>query len=116
LTRTIAREEEWKRCEAQNDIIEWGAEVTGWEATPPASPIPRVDVAGAGLWPGVTMVEQLAQAGTWPTEEEYLAKCLADCVQVKVSVEVHSSVGDLVEGHTACRSLISYSLPTRCLT
>jgi hypothetical protein len=27
---------------------------------------------GASTWPGVT-AEQLAQARTWPTEEEYLA-------------------------------------------
>jgi hypothetical protein len=42
-------------------------------------------------------------------EEEYLAKC----VQVEVSIEVHSSVGELVEGHTACRLSISYLLPIR---
>jgi hypothetical protein len=59
-------------------------------------------------------VEQLAQAGTWPTEEEYLTEWLAEHTQVLVSVEVHSSVGEFVEGHTTCRSLLLYSLPIRC--
>jgi hypothetical protein len=36
------------------------------------------------------MTEQLAQAGAWPTEDEYLTKQ----VQLEVSVEVHSSVGE----------------------
>jgi hypothetical protein len=44
-------EEEWKEREAQNNVVQWGAEVTGWEATPPASPVARVDVTGAGIWP-----------------------------------------------------------------
>jgi hypothetical protein len=59
LARIIARGEEWKEQERQNDAIQWGDEVTGWEATPPASPVPKVDVAGVGIWP--TTEEHLAQ-------------------------------------------------------
>jgi hypothetical protein len=94
---------EWEEQQKQNDSIQWGVEVTSWEATLFASPVPRVDVAGVGIWPGVT-ADQLAQAGTWPMEDEYLA----EWVQVEVCFEVHSSVGELVKGHTACRSSISH--------
>jgi hypothetical protein len=73
--------------------------VIGWEATPPASPIPRIDVTRAGIW--LTTGEHLAQARTWPTKEEYLA----EQVQVEMSVEVHSSVGELIREHTTCRLL-----------
>jgi hypothetical protein len=66
-------EMEWEEWQRQNDSIQWGVEVTGWEATPPASPVPRVDVTGVGIWPGV-IVDQLAQAGTLPIEDEYLAE------------------------------------------
>jgi hypothetical protein len=106
LARTISREQEWEEREAQNNAVQWGTEVMGWEATPLASPIPRIDAAGVGIWP--TTEERLAQAGTWPTEDEYLAEQM----QVEVSVEVHTSVGELVREHTACRLLyiISYRL------
>jgi hypothetical protein len=106
LVRMISWEEEWKEWECQNDAVQWGAEATGWEATPPASPVPRVDAAGVGIWP--TTEEHLAWAGTWPSEDELLA----EWVSVEVSVEVHTSIGELVEEHTACRLLyiISYRL------
>jgi hypothetical protein len=97
LMRTIAREEGWKECEAQNDAVQCGAEATGWEATPSASPVSRVDVAEAGIWP---TPEELVDAwvAAWPGFPP-------DHVAVEVSVEVHSDVGDLAEGHSACRSL-----------
>jgi hypothetical protein len=39
-----------------------------------------------------------AQVAAWPGFPP-------DCVAVNVFVEVHSSVGDLVREHSACRSL-----------
>jgi hypothetical protein len=69
----------------------------------------RVDSAGATQWPGLS-ADQLAQAGTWPTEEELLAEQLARHVRVEVSVEVHSNIDDLVEEYTACRLLFIMSV------
>jgi hypothetical protein len=108
--RTVAREEEWNNCEVQNDTVQWGVGATGWEVTPPASPVPQVDVPQFGPW-AVTS-EQIAQGGTWPTEEEDLADHdrLAGRMQVEVFVKVHSSVGDLVEEHTACRCFLVFIL------
>jgi hypothetical protein len=99
LAWTIARGEEWREQDRQNEAVQWGTEATGWEATHPTSPVPRVDAAGVGIWP--VTEGQLAHAGTWPTEDEYLAKRM----QVEVSVEVHSSIGELVGEHSTCRLL-----------
>jgi hypothetical protein len=104
LVQMHAREEEWKEREHHNDTVQWGVKATGWEVTPPASLVPRADAAGAGIWP--VTAGQLAQASTWPTEEEYLAKQ----VQVEVSIEVHLSVGELIREHTACRLLSLFIL------
>jgi hypothetical protein len=93
LAHTVVREEEWRERECHNDGIQWGTEANGWEVTPPVSPVPHVDSVGVGSWPGVT-AEQLAQAGTWPTEEEYLDEGLAERVQVEVSVR--GSVGPII--------------------
>jgi hypothetical protein len=93
------KEEDWKRCEAQNDAVEWGTKVTGWEASPPPSPVARVNVAGASIWP--TTAEHLARVGTWPTQEELLN----ERVSMEVTVEVHTSIGDLTGEHSICRSL-----------
>jgi hypothetical protein len=53
------------------------------------------------------MAEQVAQGGTWPDDEELYAEreCLrlGGRVPIEVSVEVHTSVGDLIEEHTTCR-------------
>jgi hypothetical protein len=110
LVRTVAREEEWKDREAQNDAVQWGVGAIGWEVTPPASPVSQVDVPRFRPW-AVTS-EQIAQGRTWPTEEEDLADRdrLAGRMQVEVSVEVHSSVGDLIEEHTACRCFLVFVL------
>lgn len=72
LAWTITRGKEWEEREHQNEAVQWGTLETDWEVTPPSSPAPRVDSAAIGSWLGVT-AEQLAQGGTWPTEEEYLA-------------------------------------------
>jgi hypothetical protein len=107
LTRTIAREKEWEDRQAQNDTIQWGTSTpgAGWEVTPPASPVFQDGVPWFGPW-GLT-AEQVAQGGTWPDDEELYAKreCLrlGGRVPIKVSVEVRSSVGDLIEERTACR-------------
>jgi hypothetical protein len=53
------------------------------------------------------MAEQVAQGGTWPTDKELYAK--RECLRlggrflIEVSVEVRSSIGDLVEECTTCR-------------
>jgi hypothetical protein len=75
--------------------------VTGWEATPPASPVPQVDVAGAGIWP---TPEELVddQVAAWPGFPP-------DHVATDMSVEVHSDIRDLAEGHSACRSLYDFN-------
>jgi hypothetical protein len=53
------------------------------------------------------MAKQVAQGGTWPTDEELYAEHerlrLGGRVPIEVSVEVWTSVGDLVEERTACR-------------
>jgi hypothetical protein len=53
------------------------------------------------------MAEQVAQGGTWATNEEQYADCerlrLGGRVSIEVSIEVRSSVGDLIEERTACR-------------
>jgi hypothetical protein len=85
--------------EVQNNAIQLGVEVTGWEATPPASPVPRVNIAGAGIWP--TTMEHLAWVGTWPTPDELVEKQMS----VEVSVEVHTSVEELTWEHTTFKSL-----------
>jgi hypothetical protein len=95
----VAREEEWKEWEACNEATQWGAEATGWEATPPASPVSRVDIAGAGIWP--TTEEHLARAGTWPT----LDKLVDEWLSVEVSIEVYTSIEELIREHTTCRLL-----------
>jgi hypothetical protein len=71
--------------------------------TPPASPVVQDDIPWFSLW-GVT-AEQIAQGGTWPSDEELYAEheCLHGWVLIKVSIKVCTSIGDLVEGRTACR-------------
>jgi hypothetical protein len=107
LIKTIAREKEWDECQAQNDAIQWGSLTPGggWEVTPPTSPAFQDGVRRFGPW-GIT-AEQLASSGTWPTEEELYAEweclCLGGRIPIEVFVEVHSSVGDLIEECTACR-------------
>jgi hypothetical protein len=59
LSRTVALEKEWKEQDAQNNAVQWEAEVAGWEVTPPASPVGRVDIAGASIWPSL---EELVDA------------------------------------------------------
>jgi hypothetical protein len=56
---------------------------------------------GAGIWP--VTAEQLALAGSWPTEVELLD----ERVPVEVSIEVHTSVGESESTgeHSTCRSL-----------
>jgi hypothetical protein len=53
------------------------------------------------------MAEQVAQGGTWPTHEELYAERerlrLGGQLPIEVSVEVCSSIGDLVEECTTCR-------------
>jgi hypothetical protein len=73
--------------------------------TPPTSPTFQDGVHQFGPW-GLT-AKQVAQGGTWPTDEELYAEreCLrlGGRVLIEVSVEVQTSVGDLVEERTACR-------------
>jgi hypothetical protein len=92
---TVACEEEWKRWEAHNYAAQWGVKAVGWEATPPASLIGRVDVAGAGIW---LSTEELvnAQVTAWPGFPP-------DYITIKVSMEECSSVGELIREHSACR-------------
>jgi hypothetical protein len=107
LIKTIAREKEWEERQAQNNAVQWGSSTPGggWEVTPPASPTFQDGIRRFGPW-GVT-AEQLAQGGTWPTEEKLYAEqeCLhlGSRVLIEVFVEVCSSVGDLTEERTACR-------------
>jgi hypothetical protein len=61
LTRTIAREYEWRVREVHNDDVEWGVEATGWDVTPPASPVAGMGIASTGPWP--VPAEQLAIGG-----------------------------------------------------
>jgi hypothetical protein len=53
------------------------------------------------------MAEQVAQGGTWSNDEELYAERehlrLGGRVPIEVSVEVRSSVGDLIEERAACR-------------
>jgi hypothetical protein len=101
------REKEWEERQVQNDAVQWGSSDPsgGWEVTPPASPAFQDGVRRFGPW-GLT-AEQVAQGGTWPTEVELYAEhaCLhsGGWVPIEVSVEVRSSVGDLVEERTTCR-------------
>jgi hypothetical protein len=96
------REAEWKAQEASNDKVQWGkADASGgWETPPPASPV-CVD----SRWPG--LAAQVGECcGTWgpfPTNTFEVV----DVVQ-PVDMEEHSSIGDLVEGHSACRSTITF--------
>jgi hypothetical protein len=107
LVRMVAREKEWEECQAQNDTVPWGTSVpgSGWEVTPPASPAFQDGICRFRPW-GLT-AEQVAQGGTWPTDEELYAEHehlrLGGQVPIEVSVEVRTSVGDLVEERTGCR-------------
>jgi hypothetical protein len=107
LTRTIAREKEREDCQAQNDTIQWGTLTpgTGWEVTPPASPVFQDGIPRFRPW-GLT-ADQVAQGGTWPNDEELYAERerlrLGGWVPIEVSVEVRSSIGDLIEERAACR-------------
>jgi hypothetical protein len=98
---------EWEDRQAQNDAIQWGASApgTGWEVTPPASLVVQDGVPQFGPW-GLT-AEQVAQGGTWPNDKELYAECerlrLGGRVLIEVSIEVHSSVGDLIEERDTCR-------------
>jgi hypothetical protein len=108
LTVTIAREYEWRVCDAANEVGEWEVNLGGvsWDVTPPASPVVGVNVVGTGPWP--VTVKQHAMLGGWPSEEGVLADRLA----VNVSIEVHTNVDALTDEHTACRLhyIISYQL------
>jgi hypothetical protein len=107
LIRTIAREKEWEDHQAQNDAVQWGTLTpgAGWEETPPASLVFQDGIPQFGPW-GL-MAEQVAQGGTWPTEEELHAERerlrLGGHVPIEVSVEVYSSIGELTGERTACR-------------
>jgi hypothetical protein len=53
------------------------------------------------------MAEQVAQGGTWPTDEELYVEHehlhLGNQVPIEVSVEVCSSIGELTGERTTCR-------------
>jgi hypothetical protein len=66
----------WKEVDEQNAAIKWGLFET--------------DTPLEEGWPGVP------SSARWPDLE----------VGVEVSVEVHSDVGDLVQGNSACRLLM----------
>jgi hypothetical protein len=107
VTRTIAREKEWEDHQVQNNDVQRGTSNpgTGWEVTPPASPVFQDGIPRFGPW-GLT-AEQVAQGGTWPNDKELYAERerlrLGGQVLIEVSIEVHCSVGDLIEERVACR-------------
>jgi hypothetical protein len=70
----IAREKEWEDWQAQNDAIQWGTSTpsSSWEVTPPTSPTFQDGIPRFRPW-GAT-AEQIAQGGTWPTDEELYTK------------------------------------------
>jgi hypothetical protein len=72
--KTIAREKEWEEHQAQNDAIQWGTSTPGggWDVTPSASPVPQDGGRRFGPW-GLT-AKQVAQGGTWLTDEELYAE------------------------------------------
>jgi hypothetical protein len=78
-------------------MVQCGTKVTGWEATPLTSPVGRFNVMGAGIW---LSPEELvdAQIAAWP-------EFPLDCIAIELSIEEQSSVGSLIERHSACRSL-----------
>jgi hypothetical protein len=98
LIRTVACEEEWRRCDESNTMVQWGVfDVTeGWEVPPPASLAWEVVIAKAGTWPSKELVE--AQVAAW-------LGFLPDHIEIEVTVEKCSSVGGFAGEHSACRSL-----------
>jgi hypothetical protein len=88
LVRTIAREKEWEKRQAFNDVIEWGKK-DGLEASLEES---WPGVPENAVWPSYDAGD-LTHTHGWPSVKG----------GVEVVVEVRSSVGDLVEGRTACR-------------
>jgi hypothetical protein len=98
----LAREAEWKACEANNDAIQWGrSTMEGWEATPPASSVVNEAWLGAlvdeccGVWPSSAEVVQ-AHSDAWPG-------FLSDVRGIEVTIEVCSSIGEIIGEHSTCR-------------
>jgi hypothetical protein len=102
LVETIAREAEWKACEASNNTVWLGRSATeGWEVTPPISPIEEA-------WPGALVDEH---CGTWPSSAEVVqTRCdvwpgfPADVGgEIEVTIKVCLSVGEIVGEHSVCK-------------
>jgi hypothetical protein len=86
-----------------NDTVQWGAGSTmdGWEVTPPASPVDEA-------WPGASLDEH---CGVWASSAEVVQACcdtwpgsLSNLGGIEVTIEVCSSVGEIVGEHSTCRS------------
>jgi hypothetical protein len=89
LAKTIERELIWKVTEAQNNAIQWGADVElsasseeGWPSVP-----------ADAVWPSIYENEPLCTHG-WPSIDG----------GITVEVEVRLVVEE-VEGHSTCRCL-----------
>jgi hypothetical protein len=89
LAKTIERELLWTAREAQNDAIQWGADVESLASSEEGWP----GVPADALWPSLDEDELLRTHG-WPSVGG----------GVRVEVEVRSVIEE-VEGHPACRCL-----------
>lgn len=92
----VACEEEWKTPEVSNNEVQWEATnaACGWEATPPASPTSRIN-AGAGTWLSPDELVN-ARVAAWPSLP-------LDHIEIEVTIEEHSSVGELAREYSVCR-------------
>jgi hypothetical protein len=97
LVRTLAREAEWRAREAHNDAVaaHWEVDPSdGWGNTPPVSPVQQ----GLGDWPSQEALVDV-EVAAWPHFPP-------DTLAIEVTVEIRSSIGDLVEEHPTCRSTV----------
>jgi hypothetical protein len=102
---TLAREVEWKAHEDHNDAeaARWEVDPPdGWGNTPPVSPI----CEGSGDWPSQEELIDV-EVTAWP-------RFSPNTLAIEVTIETRSSIGELVEGHSACRStepIVCFSVP-----
>jgi hypothetical protein len=100
----VAHEEEWKAQEVHNfDESQWkgpDTHIDGWEVTPTISPVREVLVVDRDSgWPGLAMQVD-DRCGTWPAFP-------SDTLEIEVTIEERTSVGDLTGEHSTCRLTVT---------
>jgi hypothetical protein len=86
----MKEELQWKAIEDKNAAIKWGEFAGLWSSSEDC----WLGVPSDAVWPSPS--EGLLRADGWPDLK----------VRVEVSIEVHSDLGGLSRGDSACRSLM----------